>query len=255
VRFTGRVARLVYIDETGSVGKGANKQPLLTLAAVLVDEGNVQPLLRAFQQAARDHLGWLPSDFEFHGNEVWSGTGYWKEKTYDERIAVYEQAIAVLETLDIDVSHASIHKQRLHARYNGAADGNTYLLALQFLLEKVDAYWPQNKILIADEAKEHQLRAIKMVADMQEWGAGEVPGRQLRTVIDSMHFVSSHASPGVQLADLVAYALQRKWNARDSHPNAVAAINRITAVIEGHTRTWREDWPPPPIVHRNSGLA
>lgn len=80
---------------------------------------------------------------------------------------------------------------------------------------------------------------------MQEWGAGEVPGRHLRTVIDSMHFVRSHASPGVQLADLVAFALQRKWNARDSHPNAVAAINRIVAVMVAHTRTWREEWPPP----------
>lgn len=238
------MARLVYLDETGSVGKGANKQPLLTLVAVLVDEDNVQSLVKALQQVARDHLGWLPADFELHGNEVWSGTGYWKGKTYDERIAAYEQAIAVLETLGIDVSHASIHKQRLHDRYYGAADRNAYLLALQFLLEKIDAYWPQNKILIADEAKEHQLRAIRMVADMQEWGGGEVPGRQLRTIIDSMHFVSSRASAGVQLADLVAYALQRKWNAWDSHPNAVAAISRIVMVIADHTRTWREDWPP-----------
>lgn len=240
----GHVARLVYIDETGSVGKGAKKQPMLTVVAVLVDEDKVQPLGGALQQVGRDHLGWLPPDFELHGNEIWSGTGYWTGKSYDELIAVYEQAIAVFDTLDIDVSHASIHKQRLHDRYGGAADGNAYLLALQFLLEKIDIYGQQNKILIADEAKEHQLRAIKMVADMQDWGGGEVPGRQLRTVIDSMHFVSSHASPGVQLADLAAFALQRLWNARDSHPNAVAALNRIVGVIAAHTRTWRQDWPP-----------
>jgi hypothetical protein len=34
---------------------------------------------------------------------------------------------------------------------------------------------------------------MKMVADMQEWGGGEVPGRKLETIIDSLHFVSSHA--------------------------------------------------------------
>ena len=38
------MAYLVYIDETGSVSKGAKKQPLLTLAAVLIDEDQVQPL-------------------------------------------------------------------------------------------------------------------------------------------------------------------------------------------------------------------
>lgn len=154
----GHVACLVYIDETGSVGKGASKQALLTLVAVLVDEDNVQPLGLAFRQVARDHLGWLPADFELHGQEVWNGTGYWMGKTYDELIAAYEQAIAVLETLHIDVSYASIHKQRLHDRYDGAADGNAYVLALQFLLEKIDAYRAHNKILIAYEAKEHQVR-------------------------------------------------------------------------------------------------
>jgi len=70
-------------------------------------------------------------------------------------------------------------------------------------------------------------------------GGGEVPGAKLKTVIDSMHFVSSHASPGVQLADLVAYALQRKWNAWDTHPDAKAAINRIFGVILAHRYTWR----------------
>ncbi|MFE0739152.1 DUF3800 domain-containing protein, partial [Streptomyces sp. NPDC058855] len=76
-----------------------------------------------------------------------------------------------------------------------------------------------------------------------DWGGGQVPGVKLKTVIDSMHFVSSHASPGVQLADLVAYALQRRWNKWDSHPEAQAAIGRITDVINSHMGTWREPWP------------
>lgn len=242
-RFTHSVAYLVYIDETGSVSKGAKKQPLLTLAAVLVHEDQVQPLADAFQRLAWKHLEWLPAGFEVHGNEIWNGTSHWKGKTPTELIAVYEDAISVLNELELDVSYASIHKQRLTARYNGGADDNAYLLALQFLLEKIDRRYTANKILIADEQKEHQLRAVKMVGDLQDWGGGEVPGTKLKTVIDSMHFVSSHASPGVQLADIVAYALQRKWNAWDSHPEAKAAIGRITMVINDHTHTWREPWP------------
>ncbi|MEV8609475.1 hypothetical protein AB0383_16340 [Amycolatopsis sp. NPDC051373] len=46
------MAHLVYIDETGSVGKGAKKQALLTLAAVLVHEDKVQPLAEAFREVA-----------------------------------------------------------------------------------------------------------------------------------------------------------------------------------------------------------
>lgn len=62
-----------------------------------------------------------------------------------------------------------------------------------------------------------------------------MPGTQLTTVIDSMHYVSSHVSPGVQLADLVAYAIQRRRSGRDKHPNAVAGLARINQVItEGY---------------------
>src|SRR5215469_2006157 len=199
------MAQFVYIDETGSVGKGAARQPYLILAAVIVPEEKVQPLSFAMREVAFTHLGWLPADFEFHAQEIWQGTGRWSEKTPPELIAAFEAVIDLLESLELTIAHSSINKAELHDRYNGAADSNAYLLALQFLLEKIDLLGSQNRIVIADEAKEQQLRAVKMVADMQQWGAGEVPGQTLRTVIDSLHYVQSNASFGVQMADLVAY--------------------------------------------------
>jgi hypothetical protein len=193
------VAKFVYIDETGSSGKAAKRQPHLTVAAAIVDETMVQPLREALHAVAWKHLGWLPADLEFHGQEIWNGTGYWSGKSYDDLIAAYEDAMQVLDTCDIDVAHASIHKARLHDRYDGAADMNAYRLALQFLLEKVDTYSSSLKILIADETKEQQIPALKMVQGMQNWTwGGEVPGRQLKTIIDTLHFVSSHDSAGVQ---------------------------------------------------------
>jgi hypothetical protein len=237
------MASLVYIDETGSVGKGANKQPLLTLMAVMVDEAKVQPLAKRLKEVARDHMDWYPADFEFHGNEVWNGQGHWAGKTPDELIAAYEAVIGLLSEFDLDLAHASIHKQRLHDKYKGVADSNAYRLALQFLLEKIDRYGGTRKILVADEAKEQRLKAIKMVADLQDWGDGEVPGRELAKVIDSLHFVESHASPGVQLADMAAFAFQRHVNQWDSHPNARAAIARIYAQIDAQVRRWRAVWP------------
>jgi len=237
------MACLVYIDETGSVGKGARQQPLLTLMAVMIDEAKVQPLAARLKQVARDHLGWYPADFEFHGNEVWGGAGHWKGRSPGELIAAYESAIGLLSEFDLDLAHASIHKQRLHDKYSGGADDNAYRLALQFLLEKIDRYGGARKILVADEAKEQRLKAIKMVADLQDWGGGEVPGRELVNIIDSLHFVESNASPGVQLADMAAFAFQRHRNKCDSHPNAQEAMARIHSVIDSQVRTWRDVWP------------
>jgi hypothetical protein len=244
------MAQFVYIDETGSVGKGAAKQPYFMLVAVIVHEDKVQRLGNAMREVARDHLGSLPYDFEFHGNEIWGGSGCWAGMDPSQLIAVFEDAIDLLDGLDLSLAHSSINKAELHNRYSGGADDNAYLLALQFLLEKVDRLPREYRVIIADEAKEHQLRAIKMVADMQEWGGGEVPGRTLTTVIDSLHFVQSSASYGVQMADLVAYILQRYQRKTEGHPNATAAIKRLHEKVYERMVTWREPWPSPrPDVH------
>ena len=76
-------------------------------------------------------------------------------------IAAFEASMDALKSLFVDIVHSSINKAELHHNYSAAADANAYLLALQFLLEKIDAFGNQNRIVIADEAKEHQFRAIK----------------------------------------------------------------------------------------------
>lgn len=237
------MAKFVYIDETGSSGRAAKRQPYLTVVAAIVDETMVQPLSYGLRDVAWKHLGWVPAGLEFHGHEMWGGSGYWTGKTYDELIAAYEAAIAMLDACDIDIAHASIDKAGLHARHNGDADANAYRLALQFLLEKVDAHGSSLKVVVADEAKEREVRAVKMFKGMQDWSrGGEVRGRQLKTIVDSLHFVSSHDSARVQMADLIAFVLQRR-RCREAHPNAQAAMDRLSSLVNAHTRTWREPWP------------
>jgi Protein of unknown function (DUF3800) len=237
------VAKFIYIDETGGVGKAAKKQPYLTVAAAIVDESMVQRLRAGLRDVASAHFEWVPPDLEFHGYEIWGRLGHWQEKPYEQLIAAYEGAMRLLDTCDIDIAHASIDKDKLHARYNGAADENAYRLALQFLLEKVDVYGSSLKVLVADEAKEQEISAITMVRGMQNWTwGGEVPGSKLETVIDTLHFVSSHDSAGVQMADLIAFVLQRR-RGKEAHPDAQAAMDRLSNLVSDHTRTWREPWP------------
>jgi len=141
--------------------------------------------------------------------------------------------------------HACIDKAALHTRCEGAHDANAYRLALQFVLEKVDKnIGSARKVLVADEAREQQLRAIDMIADTQQWGVGEVPSKPLVSVINSLHFARSHASPGVQIADLAAYMIQRRRLIPTlHHPDAEAAMARMRTLIWGRTPTSREPWP------------
>lgn len=240
------VVQFVYIDETGNDALGHRSSEELTLVAVIVPEEKVQPLGKALKRVAVDHLDSYPRDFEFHGRDIWHGRCHWQGKSPAKLLAAYEDAIAILEQLELELAHASINKRRLNQRYGGAADKNAYRLALQFLLEKVDAMNGQLKVVVADEARDHELSAVKMVADMQEWGSGEVPGRTLTTVIDSLHFVRSHTSMGVQMADLVSYIHGRRARGPESHPDAQAASDRMWNTFDRCTTTWREPWPRGP---------
>jgi len=236
------MAKLVYIDETGLNEQGVGKQHFATLAAIIVSEDTVKSLRDSMKSIAAHTFGIVSDDFEFHAYDVWNGRGIWRELAHSDRLGVLKELIALLDEHDISVSHSTIDKQKLHARYAGAADHNLYLLALQFLLEKIDAL-PENKIIIADETKEHELKAVRMLADMQDWGSGEVPSRQLQTIIDSLHYVKSHQSPGVQMADLVAYILQRSRLDSQHHPDADTAIAQMKQTIWNHCSTWRQTWP------------
>lgn len=239
------MAKFVYIDETGSTkGDPTNpKHRCLQLVAAIVDEDQVRGLGQSFKTAALTHLQWYPRSFEFHGVEVWHGQNEWGGKTPPELLAAYKAVIDLLDTHDIDIAHATIDRLELRKKYAGAADDNAYRLALQFLLEKVHQNIGGLKIVIADESKDQALKAMRMVADLQEWGGGEVPGHSIPTIIDSLHYVRSDASPGVQLADMVAYLLQRRRRGVETHPNAQASRDQMLGTITAHARTWREPWP------------
>lgn len=240
-----KMAQFVYLDETGSVGKGARREKELLLVGVVIDEVVVRQLAGRMREVAEATLGALEPGFEFHAVELWHGNGPWNSLAPSELLEVFEEIIGLLDELDCYVVHAAINKQKLHDRYGGAYDDSAYLLALQFLLEKLDAWRRRDnlRVLVADEMKQYQLKAIEMVADLQRWAAGVVPGKQLNTVIDSIHFVQSHHSPGVQLADAVAFVMHRIWNRGYDHPDVDAALLRMAEVIANRTPTYRQPWP------------
>lgn len=239
------MADFVYIDETGSSGNGGKDQPFLILVSVIVPENKVQPLSASMKQIALKHLGFLPKDFEFHGQDIWQLTGNWKGISPSVAAEAYKDVVRLLDEHGIDVSYSTINKPALIKKYNEDYLHNAYRLALQFLLEKLEStYKSNNKIVIADENKKEQLLAIQLLSDMQEWGYGEVPGRHLKTFIDSLHFVKSKNSFGVQLADMVAFVKQRKIYKLDYDSRAIEVLEFLSDKIHSRVRTYREPWPP-----------
>jgi hypothetical protein len=242
---------LCYLDESGNTGRRLDDpdQPVHLIAAVMVPEERVADMARSMDVLAAQ---WLPPELrraEFHGAALYSGNGPWKGVAPGDRIQVYRSVLQLISELEAVVAHASVDKPRLAAKYR--YPDSPHLLALQFLVEKIDTYLATQSdplrsrgLLIADQTHEHEAFAIDLVAQMQRHGATIGTGRRLTGVIDSVHFVRSETNPGVQLADLVAFALCRLSKAKQPlRPGDQALQAALEEFVLPHVRTYRQRWP------------
>jgi len=241
------LAQFVYVDETeGTFKTRIGNRRLITVAALLVDEGQVKPLSASLRELADRHVGNVPPGFEFHAYEIWNKHKYWASKSPEQLIAVFDDLLSLLASHDVKVVHATVDKSSFRDRYGESWLKNCYLIALQFALEKIEDYSQRPlRVLVADENAEHQARAISMTHEMHVMvDAGVLPGRSLKSFIDSSHFINSKLSAGIQLADTVAYLHQRSRHSDQGHPNLNEAVERFAGIIKVHTVRWREPWPP-----------
>ena len=240
------MAELVYIDETIHKDFDTRTQTMMHVVGLAVEESKVQALAAKLTEITFKHLGWVPADFEFHSYDIWHGKGPWAEFEPAAKLVVFEDLVSVLDDLELYVCRSSIDLPKLHLKYDGAFDRNAYLLGLQFMLEKLNDFKGSTnlKVLIADKQQEHEFKAIRMVSNMQ-WAPfqGEVPGKQLEKIIDTIHFVDSKNSPGVQLVDAIAFLIQRSQGTGPQHPDVVKMVEKLIGIISSRTAKVREPWP------------
>ncbi len=130
---------ICYLDESGNTGRqlGDPDQPFHVLVAVMVREDRIQEMSQRLDDLAaraptREKLT------EYHGQELFGGSGVWEGITPRQRIDQYSRALSVLGHVDAGVAYASINKQGLAAR--GYDSPNPHGFALQFLTEKLEQW-------------------------------------------------------------------------------------------------------------------
>lgn len=243
---------LSFLDESGNTGRKLDDpdQPIHWMAAVLVPEDKVLSLTLALDGVVAG-IGGIPVETELHGAELFGGDGPWKGVNPAARVTAYEAALGLLAPNECVVAHSSIAKQRL-AGSNSIAT-SPHVMAFQFLVEKLDRLAQQQAdplrqrlLLIADETDEHDSFQVDLINDMQRQAAGIGGGGMLTRVLDTVHFVDSKKSRGVQLADLVAYALNRNNRSRKKALPSRGDL-AIQRMVEEHVhpvvRTYRSTWP------------
>ena len=204
---------LLYLDDSGSPGN-VNEQ-YFVLGGICVPESSVRWLSHQLEIIAIQYNPDEPGKVEFHAAEIFRGKEPpWNNITDKKaRIQIIRQ---VLCTLDNAFSEISLYAYAIHKA--SFPDEDPVIKAYEDLASRFNMY--------LDDKIEHQkLGLVILDKSSYETGlqnlaltirrVGNRWGQQLRNIVEVPLFVDSAASRIIQLADHIAYAVYRRYEAND----------------------------------------
>ena len=207
---------LLYLDEAGTVNKQDERYFILAGIAVFERQTHwLQTELDAFTQK----LGHSdPNEVELHGSVILAGRNPWRWIPRDRRRAIIRDALRLPHNLVGDhwrLFGVAIEKRALSPRdpveYAFEQLCNRFDLFLRRLYHQRN---PQRGLIILDNAgnAQQEIRLQSLATEFKTightWGV-------TRNLADVPLFVDSRATRLIQYADLVAYAMWRKFEKGD----------------------------------------
>lgn len=207
---------LLYLDDAGSMKNSS--ESFIVLGGVSVSEVQASELSLELEKLAATIDPQNPASIEFHASEIFARrTAPWNRLTREEAQGVIKSVLNILaRTLPPTYAFScAIHK----ASFGIITD---FLgMAFEDLSKRFDIYLDrlnlagdiQRGLLILDESS-HETVLQNLAKNFRnvgtQWGA-------IKYLADIPFFVNSKASRIIQLADHVAYAVFRRYNAGDTN--------------------------------------
>lgn len=239
---------LIYMDGSGNTGDDLT-HPILTIHYIL---GLVIPghQARALEDAVTAVLeqrfgpACRAPGFECKGSDMFRGEGPCAAMSPTDRLALYEDLLKLIPAHNIEIIWHGIDKPRLAKRY--ANPMHPHKLAFLFFAEDAQRLLDARKefgLLVSDEEKSVEQQVIEDLPRYKQLGTlfGYKPV-DLTRIVDNVHWVRSHHSRLLQLADICTYLCQR--NQRDANKKTPSAlgVQRLWGMIS--PQVWRgRIWP------------
>jgi hypothetical protein len=206
---------ILYLDDAGSVGNHEERH--FVLGGIALFERHIVHLERALDQTAQQTGLSEPGTLEFHGNEIRAGRGRWRPIVDRQaRMTVLADALSTTDALRgrWALFGAAINKAAISPR-----DPVEY--AFEQVISRFDQFLQRQRtddksqrglIILDRSTRETRLQDLATTFRRQghSWG-------RLRNIVDVPFFVDSRATRAIQYADLVTYAMWRKFEKDDSH--------------------------------------
>jgi len=206
---------LLYLDDAGSAANLTEQY--LVLGGISVYEAQANWFVQELDKLASTIDSANPHGVEFHASEIYSRrSAPWDSMSREEAQGVIK---AVLDVVKRSYDTARVFACAIHkSSYPGK---DVMQLAFEDLCSRYDRYLSrlreqgdrQRGILILDESA-HETTLQTLARDFRtlgtQWGF-------IRNLAETPLFVSSKASRLVQVADAIAYAVFRRYNASDTN--------------------------------------
>lgn len=203
--------QFIFIDETGNSGFDLDnaEQPFHILFGVIIEHKLLPTIQNELLHIAKEHYeSFDQSDFEFKGFDLYKGKSFNKNKKVDERIAITEKLLDIFLKYQLKTITIIINKKLLKSKYKNPM--HPHQLAFRFMVEKFESYLIENQkfgLMVCDEIKEHEQSLIEDLESFKRQGTsiGSYDNIVPQNILDSVHYVKSHNSWGIQLCDVGTY--------------------------------------------------
>lgn len=205
---------LLYLDDSGSV-KNKDEQ-YLVLGGISVFERQTHWLSQELEQLAARFDSLSPNEVEFHASEIFSRrVSPWDGLTREDARQTILDVLSVLAR-----AHDGVRAFACAVHKASFPQADPMEIAFEQLCSRFDlqlrrfynAGDPQRGIIILDESSQYETTLIRLARDFRSLGTR---WNVLRNIAEIPLFVESHVCRLVQLADHVAYAVFRYYNAND----------------------------------------
>jgi hypothetical protein len=214
--FQGGVVRMyiLYLDDSGSAKNP--KENYVVLGGICVPEKSIYWLTNQLENLAAQIYPQDPRKVEFHASDIFGGREEpWNKFSKEERIGIIKKVLGVLDAAHADiVSFAcAVHKASYPNR-------DPIELAFEDLASRFDMYLSrlfheagsQHQGLIVFDNSSYETGLQTLALKYRTFGT---KWRRLNAICEVPFFVDSKASRIVQLADHIAYAVFRRYEAED----------------------------------------
>lgn len=214
---------LLYVDESGDPGPAGS--PYLVLGGAAIFEGKWLELERQLRGLVDHHFPIGPKPTEIHLADLRKGKKEFHSLTPVQRQSLLDDFCRLptnFRGAELVMFSVVVDKSYWFANHPGKNGDDLYAEMFEDLSSRFDLFLQRqhsrqrrNKgIIIADPHKSSLSDALK--ANLQVHRAHGNRWMRLRNLVETVFFLPSNESPGIQLADLAAHSLWRLVTAGDA---------------------------------------